>query len=388
MAAVQEEGRGAPAGPATVRREWSAYYLDGQTAVRYAATVRLMGEGLEVTTGAGWTRLWPYRDIRQTQGFYEGEEVRLERGGALAEALVVPDPAFLRSLRQAGPQETRRFHDPGQRGQRTRLTVLSGLGVIALTAAIYFWGIPALALFAAPRVPVAWEDSLGHSMMAHLAPPALICTDARGQQALDAMMARLLAPDGARRYTYQVRVVDRSDVNALAGPAGHIVVFRGLLDRTRSPEELAGVLAHEIEHVEQRHTTRALIQHASTGLLIAALTGDMTGPFAYGLESARVLGQLQYSRHAEEDADRDGMKRLLAAHIAPEGVIGFFEAMAKGDQPRNVLRYLSTHPSPGDRIRALRALAARASGPPTAVLADEDWQALKAICAVVPRPAR
>ena len=129
-----------------------------------------------------------------------------------------------------------------------------------------------------------------------------------------------------------------------------------------------------------------MIQHASTGLLLAALTGDMTGPLAYGLESARVLGQLQYSRRAEEEADRDGMKLLLAARVAPDGMIGFFDELAKGDQPRRVLRYLSTHPSPSDRIATLRELAARAPGPPTPVLTDQQWQDLKAIC-IRPHPA-
>ena len=161
-------------------------------------------------------------------------------------------------------------------------------------------------------------------------------------------------------------MVDAPDVNALAAPGGYIVVFRGLLERARTPDELAGVLAHEIEHVLHRHTTRAVIQHASTGLLLAALTGDMTGPLAYGLESARVLGQLQYSRRAEEEADRDGMKLLLAARVDPAGMIGFFDDLAKGEHPRRVLRYLSTHPSPTDRIAALRALAAGAPGSPNA----------------------
>src|SRR5262245_10265820 len=92
-----------------LRREWPAHYLDGQTAIRHPATVRLMQDAIEVTTASGWTRLWPYRDICQTQGFYQGEEVRLERGGDLSEAVVVSDPEFLHSLREAAPA-TAGFH--------------------------------------------------------------------------------------------------------------------------------------------------------------------------------------------------------------------------------------------------------------------------------------
>jgi Zn-dependent protease with chaperone function len=366
-----------------VRHEWAAHYLDGQTAIRYPATVRLMREGLEVTTASGWVRLWPYRDIRQTQGFYKGEEARLERGGELAEAVIVSDPAFLHSLHEAAPTAAG-FHDPAGRGRRVRLTVLAGVAVIGITAALYLWGIPLLAALAAPRVPVAWEESLGRAVTDQLAPPDRLCADPGGQRALDTIVARLTAAASPSPYTFRARVVNVADVNALAAPGGYLVLFRGLVERARTPDELAGVLAHEIEHVLHRHATRAVIQLASTGLLLAALTGDMTGPLAYGLESARVLGQLQYSRHAEEEADRDGMRLLLAARVAPDGMIGFFDELAKGEHPRRVLRYLSTHPSPRDRIGALRALAARAPGAPTPVLTDQQWQDLKAICSTAP----
>jgi len=164
-------------------------------------------------------------------------------------------------------------------------------------------------------------------------------------------------------------------------------VFRGLLENTRGADELAGVLAHELEHVLHRHTTRAIIQHTSTGLLLAALTGDMTGPLAYGLESARVLGQLQYSRQAEEEADRDGMKLLLAAKVSPDGMIGFFENLAREGQERVALKYLSTHPNTGDRVAALRALAAGAPHPATPLLPAEDWNDIRAICQGAPPPA-
>src|SRR5712691_11845294 len=94
------------------RSHWQASYLDGQTAIRHAVSVRLMRDGLEVVTGNSCARLWPYREIRQTQGFYSGEEVRLERGGERPEVLVVPDVEFLARLHEAAPQVGRRFHDP------------------------------------------------------------------------------------------------------------------------------------------------------------------------------------------------------------------------------------------------------------------------------------
>jgi Zn-dependent protease with chaperone function len=348
--------------------EWRAYYLDGQTAIRHPATVRLMGQGLEVETPGGWSRFWPYGELRQTQGFYEGEEIRLERGGDLSEALLILDEGFLASLREVAPGFRKRFHDPSRRSGRLRLTMMAAVGIIAITGALYLWGIPALAALAAPRVPVAWERELGRSAMEYLAPEPLVCRDPRLRQALDAIVAR--------------------QVNALAAPGGYIVVDRGLLERTKSPEEMAGVLAHEMQHVIQRHATQALIQHTSTGLLIAALTGDMTGPLVYGLQSARVLAQLQYSRRAESQADVAGLRMLQAARVDPQGMVRFFEALAKADrQPAMLLKYLSTHPSPIDRIERLEELAAATSAPPVPLLPGTDWDEVRTLCEA-PGPPR
>src|SRR5207247_9652780 len=103
------------------------------------------------------------------------------------------------------------------------------------------------------------------------------------------------------------------------------------LERTDSAEERAGVLAPEVEHVLHRHVTRAIFQQASTGVLMAALVGDVSGVVAYGLEGARTLGDLQMSRAAESEADHDGMRLLQEAGVGTEGMVAFFDNVAKYD---------------------------------------------------------
>jgi predicted Zn-dependent protease len=170
-------------------------------------------------------------------------------------------------------------------------------------------------------------------------------------------------------------------VNAFATPGGFIVVFRGLLERTDNAEELAGVLAHEIQHVLHRDATRAILRQASTGILVAALLGDVSGVVAFGVESARTLGDLRHNREAEHAADRDGMRMLHAASIDPEGMLEFFRGMQKleGTAP-TAARYLSTHPPAVDRLQALAALAAQRPRPPVKLFPDYDWEDIKRIC--------
>jgi Zn-dependent protease with chaperone function len=366
-------------GASGIRTDWPADYLDGRTATRRPATVRLMATGIEVHPEGGIPAFWRHSEIRQTQGFYAGEEVRLERGRGLAETLVVRDPDFLTSLAAIRGRGSG-LHGPERRRLRLGLTVGAGVAVLGITAALYLWGIPLLAAIVAARVPVAWEERLGAAVVEQLAPAARRCDEGGRQRRIDEIVTRLTdALEPPSPYRLRVFVVRGATVNALAAPGGYIVVFQGLLDQTESAEELAGVLTHELQHIQQRHATKMLVQHTSTGLLLMALTGDVTGVMAYGLESARVLGQLQYSRLAEKEADREGMRLLLAAHVDPAGMLAFFERLEGKDRGPALLTYLSSHPSFEDRIARLTALA---EGAPARarLLPDYDWRDIRSIC--------
>jgi Zn-dependent protease with chaperone function len=366
---------------------WDGHYLDGWTAGRQQATLRPMRSGLEITTESGARLWWPYTEVRQTQGFYAGEQVRLERGGELAEAVLVGDPAFLAALHELAPELGRRFHDPGRRRLRIPLTLLAAVAVVAAGAVLYLWILPALATVVADRVPLAWEERLGQAVADQLAPPEARCADPTRARVLDDIVRVLTAPQPAPPYKFRILVADRAVINAFAVPGGYVVVYRGLLERTERAEELAGVLAHELQHVLHRHVTRALVQHASTGLLITALTGDVTGALGYGLEAARTLGRLRYSRQAEEEADADGLRMMVAAGVDPAGMLTFFEKLRKEEKEvPKALTYLSTHPSSEHRVARLRALAAEAPTSATRpLLPGYDWRDIKAICATTGR---
>ena len=359
---------------------WRGHYFDGRTPASHPAIVILSATQLQIALDGGATLTWPYAQIRQAQGAYEGEQVRLERGGEYPETLVVESSAFLDGLHRVAPELTRRFQAPERRAIRWAIGLLTAAIVLALSFAIYFRALPAIAVAVASRVPASWEARLGERTIAHLAPPERRCSDPIVAQAIDAIVTALSATRPSP-YTFRVVVVDNRAVNAFAAPGGYLVVNRGLLEVTRSPEELAGVLAHEIQHVLQRHATRAMVQQASTGFLIAAVIGDPGSAVAYGLEAAQLLGTLRYSRIQEEEADVEGLKMIRDAKIDPQGMIGFFETMkARGDVP-DILKYLSTHPATQARIDRLRALTGDAPTPTVKLLADSDWKDTKRRCA-------
>lgn len=361
--------------------QWSGYYLDGQSAHRRRGTIHLEPTSLRILLDDGSALIWSYAEITQTQGSYAGEQVRLERGGELAEALLIDDSAFLAAFHQLLPDRASRFHNPAKRQQRLRLTIIAGCASAVLILGLYIWGIPTLALLAAPWVPVSWEEELGQNMLQYVAPEKERCNDPPRLARIEEIVRRLLAGQPQSAYRFKIYVVNQPVFNALAAPGGHIVIFRGLLDRSESAEELAGVLAHELQHVLKRHVTRALLEYASTSFLVAAVLGDVSGMVSFGVEAAQMLAQMRFSRQHESEADEAGLKMLLAAQVDPAGMIAFFEAVKReeGKLPA-VAAYVSTHPQTEERIARLKALGAGVGEKSKKLLADYAWDDIKKLC--------
>jgi predicted Zn-dependent protease len=178
-------------------------------------------------------------------------------------------------------------------------------------------------------------------------------------------LGQRLASQGTRGLRYQFRVVDSDVVNAFAVPGGHVYVNRGLIERAANMSELAGVLAHEISHVEERHTAQQLerVQNTNLGLSLAYI---LMGRSPSSLENAAInvgggLVLAGYSRSAEDEADRRAVPMLVAAGIHPGGLATFFEKLLRDGKrsPSSVEMWFSTHPTPADRVEKTRARIAR-----------------------------
>ncbi|WP_414901151.1 M48 family metallopeptidase [Sphingomonas flavalba] len=219
----------------------------------------------------------------------------------------------------------------------------------------------------APLVPMQWEKRYGDALVGDFG--GHFCKGAGGQAALDRLTARL-APDGG----FAIRVIDMPVVNAAALPGGHIVIFRKLIDDARSPDALAGVVAHEIEHVRKRHVMSGLIRRFGVGILLAGV-GGQTGS---GIDT--VVG-LSYGRTAEQEADEGAVARLAAAGISPLATADFFRRLPRlNDKLDAAATYLSTHPMARERER-LFAASHDARQPYRPALDAADWAALRRICA-------
>ncbi len=360
-----------------------AHYLDGRTATRHKVTLTIGPTALQIAMPDGSSKQWPYGQIRQTQGTYRGEPVRLEFGAEPAEAVVVASPALLTEIHTAAPALAQHFHHPSWRQTRVAWTLGAGLGVILLLIGLYRWGIPGIASAATPYVPIMWEESLGRQIVEHLAPETRQCRDPERLRKIDEVVQTLAATQAGAPYRITLSVVDNPAINAFAAPGGRVVILRGLLEQTTSAEQLAGVLAHELQHVYLRHSTRAILEQTAGTLLLTAVSGDLSGGLAWGLQGAQTMGSLHYSRTHEEEADREGLRMMQAAHLDPAAMIAVYGTLQKSEQDHaGPPDFLSTHPDMGQRLTTLLALA----GPPPTdarrLLSEEDWTDIRSLCRV------
>lgn len=169
-------------------------------------------------------------------------------------------------------------------------------------------------------------------------------------------LGRSIAQSGNRQYNYNFYVVNAAQINAFAVPGGHIYVNRGLIERTRNMSELAGVIAHEIAHVEHRHGVEQMeqMQAANLGLSLGYV---LLGRAPSGLEEAAIGigGNLYFARHsrgAENEADATAVSLLANSGISPNGLTSFFNVLLSDQQrsPSSVEAWFSTHPLTQDRI--------------------------------------
>lgn len=282
-----------------------------------------------------------------------------------------PHPTRLEIKDAAELQRANWFRRLPTEAHRPRMRIaLSWLGGAAVLAAAIALSIP----IAARHVPPRWERRLFNSVELYsgekVCDPGAISPP---QHALN-KLARRLFPIYPTDHDLPIRfvIVREKQVNAVAFLAGRIYVYEGLLKEAESPEELAGVLAHEIEHEAKRHLLQVIFRESvvSLGMQVALLGG---GTPSTG--TMHALMRLKFGRGMEDEADRGGLQRLRDARISARGFQKFFE---RHHGTHGLMTLLSDHPGDDEREALVKSVGDYPSEP---VLTAAEWQALKTYCA-------
>ena len=366
---------------------WGPGFLAAGSQVEFEAS----DYGMRLVTAEEFDGSPPWHDIAARKGGFNDRHLMLEwQGRAGRYTLAVSDPASIEAARKHLQATTGRTAVKGGRQMgadaRTRAWSHGALWVTWVLPVMLLAGMlrehERIAGWAVSLAPVEQERKLG----------AMVFTQAKAKLRLvEGPGANLVRELGARLtrgspFTYEFDLAEDASVNAFAMPGGFVVVHTGLLALADNAEQVAGVLAHEIQHVEQRHSLKAMVKSLGLATSVSMVFGDLGGLASAGSD---LLG-LKFSREHEAQADRDGLKALVAAGISPAGMRDFFRKL--GEKEALSPGWLSSHPASEDRFTALDA-AIKALPPATATFKplDYDYAALKATLpgrtAAVPKPA-
>jgi predicted Zn-dependent protease len=220
----------------------------------------------------------------------------------------------------------------------------------------------------AGQVPAAWEQKLGEAAFVHFSLGKKFITEPAVTGSLEQLAAPLLKAVPHDRYAFTLHLVEDASLNAFALPGGKVVLHTGLLLAADSPEEVLGVLAHELAHVTRQHGVRGIVQGLGLYATVSLFIGDVSGVAAILVNNAPFLLTQKFSRDHEREADEVGFRSLEAAGIDPRGMISFFEklrqeeaklkAQVPGGAALDALGFLSTHPATAERAQHLEALLA------------------------------
>lgn len=223
--------------------------------------------------------------------------------------------------------------------------------------------LPDLGDVTASRYSAQQEHDLGRMWLKMFRNSVKTVSDPLMQDYIEGLLYRLVAHSELKDRRLEAVIVDNSTINAFAVPGGVVGVHNGIFLYTDNEAQLAGVLAHEIAHLSQRHFTRSMdnakqstiptLAGLLAGVVLAATAGADAGIAAITATQAAALdSQLRFSRQHEQEADRLGMETLSKAGMDPGGIPSMFVNMnanmryARSKPPE----FLLTHPLTDSRI--------------------------------------
>lgn len=231
-------------------------------------------------------------------------------------------------------------------------SLIYGAGLIVLLVLMGVWQYDRVLGWAANRVSIETEQKMGKAVLASYNKQQDTIASGAAVDFVKSVGNQLTQ---GSRYQYQWLVVKDDMVNAFAMPGGIVIVNSGLLEKAASANEVAAVLAHEVQHVEQRHALKNMMHSAGVAAVVMLVLGDANAAM---IVIAHQVSTQFFSRQVEAEADMKGAQLLVKRHIPPNGMASFFKRLSK-EEPKTgrVPEWLSSHPDTKQRIRLAEQFA-------------------------------
>jgi beta-barrel assembly-enhancing protease len=330
--------------------------------------LRLSGATLIAEMPSGEVLKLDLRRAEPRRGGKDKQELVCASTSPEGPTFITRDPTLQAAVMQAWPSAV--AHQPRQRRRLTRFQIVvatvAGAVVASVVTAVLLTG--PCARLVLRLVPRSVDETIGKQALPHIVAQLgghNMSVDADIQGPVEAVLDRLLAAEPTSPFQFHVTVCESPVFNAYALPGGQIVVTSGLLTALTSSEELAAVLAHEMNHVLARHTMEMTVRASGARFLVHALSG---GHLAIGIAGSvwSALGVMAYSRDKEAEADRLAVPLLVRADIDPRAMLRLFDQMAADESSRlpstpdtptgRLVDKMRSHPPTAERSAQVSAL--------------------------------
>jgi len=367
--------------------QFAGSLFDGRSSQKHLVDVELTPQEIILKAPGDKPIRWAYPQLRWAADTSPFHIEHCAEGDEGLETLVVDDPDFYRSVLEIAPKS---FSSRENESKFNWKLYSVGILVLIFSAYVFIKTVPSfLADQMVEKIPIEWEVTVGQSILNML--PVAQKPDPEVLKVLQDTVDFLKQSLPGNPYDLKVYILPVEQVNALALPGGPIVIFEGLIDKAESPEELAGVLAHEIQHILLRHSTRGILRNLAKSMLVTLFLGDVNSVMEGIVQLAGQLETLGLSREMEAEADQKGMELILAANIDPHGMIRIFKKLMQEDfsqkklpkgkpvsEENDLSSYFSTHPSSQNRLARLeKQMRSHENRIWTPLFPNLDWNEIK-----------
>jgi len=356
---------------------YRAIYFDGSTAERQEVIIRFKRRKLDICMLSNrQIASWPFRRLERVEPVGKHFPLRLRCKRKPNARLVLSDESVILVMAERLP---RLFKD-----QHANRGLLHGALTLALftttIVAVLFLTIPRLAKPIAQSVPVEWEEEIGKATLHSLTKKWPVC-EGEGTRALQELSQRLERVAGVRS-TVKIYVVRAKVLNAFAMPGDYMLVTDSLIDFMEGPDELAGVLAHEMGHLVLRHPLEGVLSQMGVALFLNAISG---GGSTELVNIGTMIASISYTRDYERQADQLGLKILNRAQISTQGYADLFvrltekerKELANASDVLDLNSLLRTHPFASERAQLALRTPTQGSAPS---LTPAQWQSITRLC--------
>lgn len=256
-------------------------------------------------------------------------------------------------------------------------TLIQGLVLVVCFFGLFFVlsQIDYMKLFRVKESTDYTEEKLGDLFWEAIKKTEKVVENDSVNNLVDKIVTRIAEKNHIDRESIKVHIIEKDEINAFAMPNRYLIIYSGLIEGCDNESELAGVLSHEMAHIEKNHVMKKLAKEVGLSVLISITTGGKSPELIK--ETAKMLSSSAYDRELESEADRVGADYMMKANLDPAELADFLYKLSTEDFLPEQFYWVSTHPESKERAEAIIKHIKGEKFEKKPILTKTEWEYLK-----------